>query len=107
MKSQALFAQTLTAVKSKGADLVKLDGAVNQFVISDAGPEGKFTLDLKNGDKSATVGENPKADCIITIADAVYQSCRALLIEALLIVSYYTSPISRGSLNSCPINKVP
>merc|ERR1712194_220460 len=70
MESQALFDQMSAAVKSKGADLVKLGGAVFQFVISDAGPEGKFTLDLKNGSGSATVGEDPKADCTITIADA-------------------------------------
>eukprot|EP00434_Breviolum_minutum_P045975 symbB.v1.2.041347.t1/scaffold8087.1/size7741/1 len=30
------------AVKSKGPELVKMGGAVFQFVISDAGPEGKF-----------------------------------------------------------------
>merc|ERR1711976_304284 len=70
MKSQALFDQMAAAVKAKGPELVKLGGAVFQFVISDAGPEGKFTLDLKNGSGSAKVGEDAKADCTITIADA-------------------------------------
>merc|ERR1711920_458638 len=70
MKSQALFDKMAAAVKAKGPELVKLGGAVFQFVISDAGPEGKFTLDLKNGSGSAKVGEDPKADCTITMADA-------------------------------------
>merc|ERR1712217_561375 len=70
MGSQALFDKMAAAVKAKGPELVKLGGAVFQFVISDAGPEGKFILDLKNGSGSATVGEDPKADCTITIADA-------------------------------------
>merc|ERR1712190_322846 len=70
MGSQALFDKMAAAVKAKGPKLVKLGGAVFQFVISDAGPEGKFILDLKNGSGSAGVGEDPKADCTITIADA-------------------------------------
>mmetsp|Transcript_91059 Transcript_91059/g.283718 ORF Transcript_91059/g.283718 Transcript_91059/m.283718 type:complete len:112 (-) Transcript_91059:112-447(-) len=70
MKSQALFDAMSAAIKAKGADLVKLGGAVFQFVVSDAGPEGKFTLDLKNGSGDAKVGEDPKADVTITMADA-------------------------------------
>mmetsp|Transcript_87534 Transcript_87534/g.271942 ORF Transcript_87534/g.271942 Transcript_87534/m.271942 type:complete len:113 (+) Transcript_87534:84-422(+) len=70
MKSQALFDAMAAAVKTRGAELVKLGGAVFQFVISDAGPEGKFTLDLKNGSGDAKAGEDPKADCTIIIADA-------------------------------------
>merc|ERR1712217_270490 len=70
MGSQALFDKMAAAVKAKGPELVKLGGAVFQFVISDAGPEGKFTLDLKNGNGSAGAGEDPKADCTITMADA-------------------------------------
>eukprot|EP00441_Pelagodinium_beii_P036611 CAMPEP_0197646048 /NCGR_PEP_ID=MMETSP1338-20131121/21623_1 /TAXON_ID=43686 ORGANISM="Pelagodinium beii, Strain RCC1491" /NCGR_SAMPLE_ID=MMETSP1338 /ASSEMBLY_ACC=CAM_ASM_000754 /LENGTH=111 /DNA_ID=CAMNT_0043219629 /DNA_START=59 /DNA_END=394 /DNA_ORIENTATION=+ len=70
MKSQALFDAMKAAVSTKGADLVKMGGAVFQFNISDAGPEGKFTLDLKNGNGAACAGEDPKADCTITIADA-------------------------------------
>ena len=34
---------------------------VFQFVISDAGPEGKFVLDLKNGSGSAKAGEEAGA----------------------------------------------
>ena len=34
---------------------------VFQFVISDAGPEGKFVLDLKNGSGSAQAGEAASA----------------------------------------------
>merc|ERR1711957_795068 len=70
MKSQALFDRMTAAVKTNGADLVKLGGAVFQFIISDGGDKGKFTLDLKNGSGSASHGEDPKADCTITIADA-------------------------------------
>ena len=55
-------------VKAKTAALVKLGDAVFQVVIGDAGSEGKFTLDLKNDNGSATVGKDPKADCIITMA---------------------------------------
>eukprot|EP00434_Breviolum_minutum_P045976 symbB.v1.2.041348.t1/scaffold8087.1/size7741/2 len=43
---------------------------VFQFVISDAGPEGKFVLDLKNGSGAAKAGEESSADCTITMADA-------------------------------------
>mmetsp|Transcript_38088 Transcript_38088/g.68049 ORF Transcript_38088/g.68049 Transcript_38088/m.68049 type:complete len:112 (+) Transcript_38088:80-415(+) len=70
MKSQALFDAMSAAVKSKGAEMVKMGGAVFQFVISDAGPEGKFVLDLKNGSGSAKAGEEAGADCTITMADA-------------------------------------
>mmetsp|Transcript_91061 Transcript_91061/g.283725 ORF Transcript_91061/g.283725 Transcript_91061/m.283725 type:complete len:112 (-) Transcript_91061:88-423(-) len=70
MKSQALFDAMSAAIKAKGTELVKLGGAVFQFVVSDAGPEGKFTLDLKNGSGDAKVGEDPKADVTITMADA-------------------------------------
>eukprot|EP00450_Noctiluca_scintillans_P002406 CAMPEP_0194482892 /NCGR_PEP_ID=MMETSP0253-20130528/4640_1 /TAXON_ID=2966 /ORGANISM="Noctiluca scintillans" /LENGTH=112 /DNA_ID=CAMNT_0039322459 /DNA_START=58 /DNA_END=396 /DNA_ORIENTATION=+ len=70
MKSQALFDKISAAVKAKGPELVKMGGAVFQFVISDAGPEGKFTLDLKNGGGEAKTGEADKADCTITMADA-------------------------------------
>ena len=69
MKSQALFDQMAAAVKARGPDLVKMGGAVFQFIISDAGPEGKFTLDLKNGSGAAGAGEDPKADCTITMKD--------------------------------------
>ncbi|CAE7197044.1 SCP2 [Symbiodinium natans] len=70
MKSQALFDAMSAAVKAKGPELVKLGGAVFQFVISDAGPEGKFVLDLKNGSGSAKAGEESSADCTIIMADA-------------------------------------
>mmetsp|Transcript_29868 Transcript_29868/g.60233 ORF Transcript_29868/g.60233 Transcript_29868/m.60233 type:complete len:112 (-) Transcript_29868:187-522(-) len=70
MKSQVIFDAMTSAVKTKGAELVKLGGAVFQFVISDAGPEGKFTLDLKNGTGDAKAGEDSKADVTITMADA-------------------------------------
>mmetsp|Transcript_37500 Transcript_37500/g.67843 ORF Transcript_37500/g.67843 Transcript_37500/m.67843 type:complete len:112 (-) Transcript_37500:101-436(-) len=70
MKSQALFDAMQAAVKAKGADMVKMGGAVFQFIVSDGGDAGKFTLDLKNGSGCAQQGEDPKADCTITIADA-------------------------------------
>ncbi|CAL1133470.1 unnamed protein product [Cladocopium goreaui] len=66
----ALFDAMSAAVKSKGPELVKMGGAVFQFIISDAGPEGKFVLDLKNGSGAAKAGEEAGADCTITMADA-------------------------------------
>uniref|UniRef100_A0A7S4T158 SCP2 domain-containing protein n=1 Tax=Alexandrium monilatum TaxID=311494 RepID=A0A7S4T158_9DINO len=69
MKSQKIFDAMAAAVSSNGAALVKLGGAVFQFVISDAGPEGKFTLDLKNGSGSAKAGEDEKADVTISMKD--------------------------------------
>merc|ERR1712039_657747 len=69
-KSQAIFDQMSAAVKSKGPALVKMGGAVFQFIISDGGAAGKFTLDLKNGSGEAKAGEDSKADCTITMADA-------------------------------------
>ena len=70
MKSQALFDKMAAAVKAKGPELVKMGGAVFQFVVSDGGDAGKFILDLKNGSGDAKAGEDAKADCTITIADA-------------------------------------
>ena len=70
MQSKALFEAITNAVKTKGADLVKMGGAVFQFVVSDGGADGKFVLDLKNGSGDAKYGEDPKADCTLTIADA-------------------------------------
>merc|ERR1712203_443730 len=70
MKSQALFDSMSAAVKAKGPELVKMGGAVFQFIIKDGGDAGKFTLDLKNDAGSAKGGEDPKADVTITIADA-------------------------------------
>merc|ERR1712098_339654 len=70
MKSQALFDMILAGIKDKGPEMVKKGGAVFQLVISDGGPNGKLVLDLKNGSGSARVGEEPKADVTITMADA-------------------------------------
>merc|ERR1712211_121125 len=69
MKSGALFSLLETAVKAKGAELVKKGGAVFQFVVSDGGADGKYFMDLKNGNGSAGKGEAPKADVTITMAD--------------------------------------
>merc|ERR1719356_1130409 len=70
MKSQAFFDQMADAVSTNGARLVKMGGAVFQFVISDGGDAGKFALDLKNGSGSAKSGEAEKPDCTVTMADA-------------------------------------
>ncbi|CAJ1424979.1 unnamed protein product [Effrenium voratum] len=68
MKSAALFDAMSAAVKTKGPELVKMGGAVFQFIISDGGADGKFVLDLKNGSGSAKKGEDT-ADCTITMKD--------------------------------------
>merc|ERR1712068_55925 len=62
------FEQMAEAVKANGPALVKMGGAVFQFIISDA--DIKFVLDLKNGNGSAKFGEEGSADCTITMADA-------------------------------------
>merc|ERR1712039_46317 len=56
-------------VKEKGAELVKMGGAVFQLVISDLGPDGKICIDLKNGNGSVVRGEGEKPDVTITMKD--------------------------------------
>merc|ERR1712224_628457 len=58
------------AMKAKGPEMVKMGGAVFQLIVSDGGDAGKLVLDLKNGNGSAAVGEDAKADVTITLADA-------------------------------------
>merc|ERR1719223_1855524 len=53
--SKALFEQMKEGIKTKGPEMVKMGGAIFQF-------------DIGNG--AADFGENPKADCTITISDA-------------------------------------
>jgi len=65
MKSQSIFNGLAAITKVKGEEGVKWLGAIFQFIISDAGPEGRFVLDLKNVSGSTRVGEDPKADCIV------------------------------------------
>ncbi|EOD27534.1 non-specific lipid transfer protein [Emiliania huxleyi CCMP1516] len=69
-KSEALFNAMTAAIKADGAKMVELGGGVFQFVVSDGGPNGKFILDLKNGNGAATYGEDPHADCTLTMAAA-------------------------------------
>merc|ERR1719330_405221 len=57
------------AVRDRGEERLRKGGGVFQFVISDAGPEGKFTVDLKNGRGEARAGEDPKGDVTITMKD--------------------------------------
>merc|ERR1719502_1931853 len=68
MKSKPLFEAMVTAVKAKGPDMVKMGGAVFQFVIKDV-PDGAFCLDLKNGSGEAKFGQAEKADVTLTLAD--------------------------------------
>merc|ERR1712151_398702 len=74
--SKAIFEQIEAAVKSKGAELVKMGGAIFQLIISDGGADGKLLIDLKNGTGSATRGEG-KADVTITLADADFAAMAA------------------------------
>ena len=64
--SAAIFDMIEAAVKSKGAELVKLGGAVFQLVISDG---DKLCIDLKNGGGSTKRGEGDKPDVTITMKD--------------------------------------
>merc|ERR1712185_673857 len=63
--SKAILQQIEAAVKSKGAELVKMGGAVFQLVVGDE----KLCIDLKNGTGAVKWGED-KADVTITLADA-------------------------------------
>merc|ERR1712084_149723 len=64
--SAQIFDQIEAAVKAKGADLVKMGGAVFQLVISDG---EKLCVDLKNGSGSTTRGDGDKPDVTITMKD--------------------------------------
>ena len=74
LQSQAFFEALEAAVQTKGQELIALDGvhkcsgAIYQFVVEDAGPEGKLVVDLRSG--VTWVGEEAAADCIISMCDA-------------------------------------
>mmetsp|Transcript_99636 Transcript_99636/g.279021 ORF Transcript_99636/g.279021 Transcript_99636/m.279021 type:complete len:113 (-) Transcript_99636:192-530(-) len=67
-KFEPLFAMIEAGVKAKGAEMVKMGGAVFQLIISDGGDAGKLCIDLKSGSGSATRGEKA-ADVTITMKD--------------------------------------
>merc|ERR1712126_508240 len=71
-KAKMIFDLIEAAIQAKGADMVKMGGAVFQLVISDAPPaDGKLTIDLKNGNGSTKRGQDSSsADVTITMADA-------------------------------------
>merc|ERR1712203_840418 len=62
--SAQIFDMIEAGVKAKGAELVKLGGAVFQLVISDG---EKLCIDLKNGNGSTIRGEGEKPDVTITM----------------------------------------
>merc|ERR1711972_926332 len=64
--SAKIFDMIEAAVKAKGAELVKMGGAVFQLVISDG---DKLCIDLKNGNGSTTRGEGEKPDVTTTLKD--------------------------------------
>lgn len=68
-RSVVLWKQIEQAVAKKGAVMVKLGGAIFQFIISDAGEKGKFVLNLKDGKGSCKQGEVPAPDITITMTD--------------------------------------
>jgi len=70
MGSATFFEHTMKAVEQEGAKLVSIGGRVFQFNIKDFGEEGKFTLDVKNGNGSAKYGEDLNADLTLTLADS-------------------------------------
>merc|ERR1711988_1697002 len=55
LTSQVLFDKLAAATRAHGAQAVRSVGMVFQFVVADAGPEGRFVLDLKNGRGSTKV----------------------------------------------------
>merc|ERR1712232_313292 len=60
------------AVKAKGADLVKMGGAVFQLIMGD----DKLHIDLKNGSGSVK-WEEDKADVTITLAPVDFEAMAA------------------------------
>eukprot|EP00928_Gymnodinium_smaydae_P035931 TRINITY_DN251_c0_g1_i4.p2 TRINITY_DN251_c0_g1~~TRINITY_DN251_c0_g1_i4.p2 ORF type:complete len:107 (-),score=44.92 TRINITY_DN251_c0_g1_i4:108-428(-) len=62
--SKAIMQQIESAVKAKGAELVKMGGAVFQLVVGD----NKLNIDLKNGSGAVTWGESA-ADVTISMAE--------------------------------------
>merc|ERR1712051_586075 len=66
MGSSKIFDMIEAGIKERGAEMVKLGGAVFQLVISDG---EKLCIDLKNGNGSATRGEGEKPDVTITMKD--------------------------------------
>merc|ERR1711862_634025 len=59
------IAKFVTAVNGAA----KSGGAIYQMEITDV-PEGKFVIDLKSGKPTAYIGEDPKADVTVSIAEA-------------------------------------
>merc|ERR1712157_392441 len=64
--SAQIFDMIEAGVKERGAEMVKLGGAVFQLVISDG---DKLCIDLKNGNGSTVRGEGDKPDVTITMKD--------------------------------------
>merc|ERR1711994_146193 len=60
------FEKIEAGIKEKGAEMVKLGGAVFQLVISDG---EKLCIDLKNGSGSTTRGDADKPDVTITLKE--------------------------------------
>lgn len=70
LRSQAMFDALGALVKDKGEDGVKMLNSIFQVVLVDAGPEGKFVVDLKHGSGETRYAEDPQADCTVLMTDA-------------------------------------
>mmetsp|Transcript_2270 Transcript_2270/g.4132 ORF Transcript_2270/g.4132 Transcript_2270/m.4132 type:complete len:119 (-) Transcript_2270:39-395(-) len=72
MKSQVLFDKLAEAVREQGPSMMKAGNAVFRIEVEDAGHQGVFLLDLKNGKGSAWVlmaGGNTRSDVTVKIFD--------------------------------------
>ena len=70
-RSASIFAGIEARLKDGGAEVVKKVKAVYEFKIS-GGPGGasqSWTVDLKNGSGSVSLGSPEKADCVIKMSD--------------------------------------
>nr|ABI14236.1 probable peroxisomal protein POX18 [Pfiesteria piscicida] len=63
--SKAIFDQIEAAVKAKGAELVKMGGAVFQLNVGN----DKLCIDLKNGSGSTKHGDGDKPDVTLTMKE--------------------------------------
>eukprot|EP00930_Biecheleria_cincta_P037516 TRINITY_DN25760_c0_g3_i1.p3 TRINITY_DN25760_c0_g3~~TRINITY_DN25760_c0_g3_i1.p3 ORF type:complete len:114 (+),score=32.33 TRINITY_DN25760_c0_g3_i1:92-433(+) len=71
MQCKALFDKIREQLPTKGKELVKKGGGCSfQFIITDAGPEGKFCLNLRDGCGSAEWDEVSRPDITLKIKDS-------------------------------------
>merc|ERR1711879_714641 len=70
LRCRDVFERLGAFVRQRGNELAPWIGLAFQFVIWDAGSEGKFFLDLRPGYCCAWYGMEPTVDCTVQTSDA-------------------------------------